>query len=740
MIEENTSTKIEMEYYATSNEHLLAELERIDLLIRVQVWQAQQRQVSDPQFQGLYISEQELETLLEQPVGLPSWANTPSPLATVDVQTALKQISDRITERTQASITKGIKLRLYQLAQDFQLTATDLDLMLICLAPELDLRYERLYAYLQDDITKKRPSVDLALNLLSSDFNMKLEMRQHFTTVAPLQKYQLLQLGANLSQPQPNLLSQYLKVEARIVNYLLGHNEIDSRLIPYCEIIDFETLSLQDLLLPAEFKQHFHNLIQQQDLAYQNLIFYFQGAYGVGKRTTAKILCQELGLELLSVESKPLLHLEFTEFQLTISLILREAILQGALIYWQDFEQLINADRQAYLNYFLHQLETASRLNFLAGESSWEPLNFLQSKTFLGLEFTLPTVTEREQLWQRGLKNQLSAPTKTELTQLASKFRFSGGQISDAIARATNLAYWRNPRQTQITTADLYEACRLQSNSKLATLARKIIPRRQWEDLILPFDRLQLLREICNYVKYRSLVYEQWKFESKLVLGKGLYSLFSGSPGTGKTMTAEIMAGELGLDLYKIDLSTVVSKYIGETEKNLSHIFQEAETSNAILFFDEADALFGKRSQISDAHDRYANIEVSYLLQKLEEYEGIVILATNLRRNLDDAFLRRFHFTVEFALPKEKERLRIWQGIFPAATPQSSDLDLGFMARQFEISGGNIRNIALAAAFLAADDGEVVTMAHLLRATRREYQKMGKVLTGKEFGEYARLL
>ena len=278
------------------------------------------------------------------------------------------------------------------------------------------------------------------------------------------------------------------------------------------------------------------------------------------------------------------------------------------------------------------------------------------------------------------------------------------------------------------------------SNSKLATLARKIIPRRQWEDLILPLDQLQLLREICNFVKYRALVYEQWGFESKLVLGKGLYSLFSGPPGTGKTMTAEIMAGELGLDLYKIDLSTVVSKYIGETEKNLSRIFQEAETSNAILFFDEADALFGKRSQIGDAHDRYANIEVSYLLQKLEEYEGIVILATNLRRNLDDAFLRRFHFTVEFALPKAKERRLIWERIFPAATPQSSDLDLGFMARQFEISGGNIRNIALAAAFLAADDGEVVTMTHLLRATRREYQKMGKVLMAEEFGEYARLL
>ena len=718
----------------------MAELERIDLLIRVQVWLARQRQASDPQFQGLYISEQELETLLQQPVGLPSWANTPSPLTTVDVQAALEQIRDRIAKCTQASIAKGIKLRLYQLAEDFQLTPEDLDILLICLAPELDLRYERLYAYLQDDITKKRPSVDLTLNLLSSDFNMKLEMRSRFATVAPLQKNQLLQLWADPSQPQPTLLSQYLKVEARIVNYLLGHNEIDSRLITYCQITRCEALSLEDLLLPAEFKQHFHNLIQQPDLISQNLIFYFQGAYGVGKSSTAQAICQALGLGLLMVKVKALLDLEVTDFKATIGLIFREAILQEALIYWQDFEYLINTERKDCFDYFMARIESDSRLNFFAGESDWEPISLLKNKTFLRLKFPLPTVNEREKLWQRGLKNQLNTPTQKELTQLASKFRFSGGQISDAIAKANELAYWRNPQQIQITTTDLYEACRLQSNSNLAKLARKIIPRRRWEDLILPLDQLQQLREICNFVKYRALVYEQWGFESKLVLGKGLYSLFSGPPGTGKTMTAEIMAEELGLDLYKIDLSTVVSKYIGETEKNLSRIFQEAETSNAILFFDEADALFGKRSQISDAHDRYANIEVSYLLQKLEEYEGIVILATNFRRNLDDAFLRRFHFTVEFALPKEKERLRIWQGILPAATPQSSDLDLGFMARQFEISGGNIRNIALAAAFLAADDGEVVTMTHLLRATRREYQKMGKVLMGKEFGEYARLL
>jgi SpoVK/Ycf46/Vps4 family AAA+-type ATPase len=198
-------------------------------------------------------------------------------------------------------------------------------------------------------------------------------------------------------------------------------------------------------------------------------------------------------------------------------------------------------------------------------------------------------------------------------------------------------------------------------------------------------------------------------------------------------MAAEIIAGALGLELYKIDLSTVVSKYIGETEKNLSQVFAEAETSNAILFFDEADALFGKRSEVRDSHDRYANIETGYLLQRMEEYEGVVILATNFRKNMDEAFVRRLHFTVEFPFPNEADRRRIWEGIWPDDTPRDPALELNFMAERFEVSGGNIRNIALAAAFLAADNSGIVDMTQLLRATRREYQKIGKVISGERF-------
>jgi SpoVK/Ycf46/Vps4 family AAA+-type ATPase len=265
-------------------------------------------------------------------------------------------------------------------------------------------------------------------------------------------------------------------------------------------------------------------------------------------------------------------------------------------------------------------------------------------RSYFGRASTVPSTVERLQLWQQFLDNRPIQLSDTEITELANKFRLSGEQIQQAIATAYNLALWSNPDNPQISLADCYQACRKQSNQQLKTLARKIKPHYQWNDLVLPTEPLQQLQEICGYVKHRAIVYDRWGFDRKLALGKGLSILFSGSSGTGKTMAADIMAGELGLELYKIDLSAVVSKYIGETEKNLAQIFNEAETSNAILFFDEADALFGKRSEVKDARDRYANIETSYLLQRMEEYAGIVILATNFRKNMDDAFVRRLHF------------------------------------------------------------------------------------------------
>ena len=282
-------------------------------------------------------------------------------------------------------------------------------------------------------------------------------------------------------------------------------------------------------------------------------------------------------------------------------------------------------------------------------------------------------------------------------------------------------------------SGDLDGAVRRLASGHLDSLAVRIQPRRRWEDLVLPAQQSEQLRELAGRYRHRSRVYDEWGYRP--VPSAGIVALFAGTSGTGKTLAAEVVAADLGLDLYKIDLSSIVSKYIGETEKNLEKIFTAAAAANLVLFFDEADAVFGKRSEVSDAHDRYANIETAYLLQRLEMYDGIVILATNLQGNIDAAFTRRIHISIDFPVPEESERRRIWEMSFPSSAPCEA-IDLDFLARQFKISGGNIRNAALTAAFLAADEDHAISMEYVIRSLEREFEKMGRLRTADDFGPY----
>lgn len=719
-------------HFGSSTEHLLAELARIDLLIQMQVQRARRMNAADNAFQGLVITEEEIDALLVSAAGLPAWAAAAEPWRPEQMEAVLTGLAVEIGRRKTASATNGIALRLDRLVTLFELTSFDVDALLICLAPELDLRYERFYSYLQDDVTKRRPSVDLVLNLLSLSFATKLALRQRFTEAAPLIKHRLLNLFDDPSHPQPPLLSKYLKADERVVRYLLDQDDIDPRLHPYARHATSQA-SLEELLLPEAMKERLTSLARIRSKTDGELILYFQGPYGVGKESTAAALCCELGIGLLVVDGEKLLHAGDLAFETAVQLAVREARLQNAALYWAGFDALLDDDHRAWREMLWQALSEGHGMSFLAGNAPWEPSDGQHMVSFVRVELARPAPAHRMQLWTQFLNGSTPQGAGVDLGALATKFRFTAGQISDAAATARNLARWRDPDAGKVTLDDLYVACRLQSNRKLAALARKITPHYTWDDIILPADRKAQLSEMMNQIKYRARVYDEWGFDRKLSLGKGLNVLFAGPSGTGKTMAAEIMANTLGLDLYKIDLSMVVSKYIGETEKNLARIFEEAETSNAILFFDEADALFGKRSEVRDSHDRYANIEISYLLQRMEEYDGIAILATNLHKNMDDAFVRRMHFTIEFPFPDAASRRRIWEQIWPAETLRSPDLDLDFVARRFELAGGSIRNIALAAAFLAADDSQVVDISHVIRATQREYRKMGRVVAEREF-------
>ncbi len=708
--------------FADSLEHLLAGLAYIDLHIRWAVARARLVGLNpDDEFRGLYISDAQIDTLMGYDVGHHLWGSVNGKMPNGE-ETGLEQWPLVINQarqewlaRTAATKAVGIPMLLANLAEETQLNDMELDALLIALAPEVDPRYERLYAYLQDDVTRKRPSVDLVLNLLTHSFTDKLRARRLFTDDGRLIQSRMLVRFSDHSATEPSLLVQYLRPAAQVVEHLLGHSSLDSALEHAAFLSKTESWRPSPRL-DEEWLAQLIRVAQER-----NPMFAFYGGYGSGKRDAAAAIANALHLPLITADMVALASDQ--QLDEGLKLLLRDGRLNRAVLYLYNWDTLLKEGRPPH--HILQQLLAYPYVVVMSGSAVWQPLGENRTRSILPVHFTSPSYEGRLRIWQHYLGNN-----GLDLAEVANNFRFSPGQIEDAIATARDLASWRNEAMTE---QDLFVASRAHSNQNLGNLATKIRPRYTWDDIILPYDTLNQLREMVNQVRQKPIVYGRWGFDRKLALGKGLHSLFAGESGTGKTMAADIMAGELGLDLYKVDLSSLVSKYIGETEKNLDRIFTEAATSNAILFFDEADAIFGKRSEVKDSHDRYANIEISYLLQRMEAYDGVVILATNLRANMDDAFTRRLHFAIEFPYPEATDRERIWRVNFPSETPLDSAVDWSELARRFRLAGGNIRNIILAAAFLAAEHEEPVAMPHLLHATRREYQKMGRLIDERLF-------
>lgn len=695
---------------------LLPALQRLDRLLEWAVGAAQVAYECGPQdaaFRGLYISAEEFARLLRQPPGAP----LPGPHTELDPA---------------GGTDAGRSSSLERLREVFDLSAFDLDLILVALAPELDLRYERLYAYLQDDVTRRRPSVDLALNLLCPSAEAKLTRRAHFVPNAPLVRHGILHLIPDPHQVQPPLLAHYLKLDEQIVRTLLGQPGLDPRIAHFCQLIE-PGAQWEELSLAEDVKRVVPQLVQQAGESGEPLRLYFRGAQSMGKRRAAEALAGGLHASLLSADLAQALENKL-EFESALKLLFREARLHESLLYLTGCSALRREDRATPRHLLVGALRGRQGITILAGAEPWWADGW-DSLPVTVVPFGVPDFADRRACWIEHLQSENFPLDPEVLDTLASRFHLTPGQIAEAARSAGGLARWRAkrnstslalPESVQPEPEELFAAARAQCGQDLAKLARKMEPKFAWEDIVLPSDQLAQLWEICAQARFRHLVYGAWGFDRKLSLGKGLNVLFAGPPGTGKTMAAEVIARELHLDLFRIDLSQIVSKYIGETEKNLERIFTAAEDSNAILFFDEADALFGKRSEVRDSHDRYANIEIAYLLQKMEEYEGISVLATNMRHHLDDAFVRRLQVIIEFPFPDENHRRRIWEVAFPAETPRAADVDFGWLAREVPLAGGNIRNMALAAAFYAASDGGIVHMKHLWHAARREHQKIGR--------------
>ncbi|MCW5312740.1 AAA family ATPase [Nostoc sp. KVJ3] len=596
---------------------------------------------------------------------------------------------------------------LERVCKIFSLSPFERDLLLLCAGMELNGDFAKLCAIMHGDLQRAYPTLSLALAALPN---------VHWDAIAPnapLRHWRLIQIGDGHA-----LTLSPVRIDERILHYLTGIQYLDERLAGIIEPLP----EVSDLVPSHQDLAERVSVVWSQAYKVNSLpIVQLCGVETTSKRCIAATICQLQGLNLWVMPAQ-VIPLVPSELDNLIRLWTRETILSkcALLIDCND----LDTNDIARLNAIARFIERTQGFLIV---TSRERIG-LGQRLVVNFDVHQPTSKEQGAVWQDALGSiapQINGQVKT----LVDQFNLSAATIRAACAEAAGQL--AQTPENDITSI-LWDACRVQARPRLDELAQRIEPSGDWEDLVLPEAQKQILREIAAHVRQRSTVYNNWGFAAKSARGLGISALFAGASGTGKTLGAEVLAQKLRLDLYRIDLSSVVSKYIGETEKNLRRVFDAAEQGGVILLFDEADALFGKRSEVKDARDRYANIEVSYLLQRMESYPGLAVLTTNLKSAIDTAFLRRIRFVVQFPFPDTTQRAEIWRRVFPADTP-TADLDALQLAR-LNVAGGNIRNIALNAAFLAADTGEAVQMKHVLRAAQTEYSKLEKPLTDAEVG------
>ncbi len=708
--------------YATTHEYLeetwrLLAMRLHRLVLRMRLLRGSS---ADEAFLGLFLSDEEIDTVLHGLHG----ATVPVGDDDIELQTAVNALAAEIDARL--AVTPGT-LRPQTLARLFDLAPDAVELLLLLLAPEVDSRFARVYAYLQDDVSRRYLTPGLALQLLAGLSAAEGAGRGLFTPDSPLVRQRLMRVCDECENRHVPLIDRPLKLDDRIVEFLLEHDSLDPVLTDLAGVSWPAETTAGPGVEPALHQQlqHVVDLWQRGETA----PVFIWGRPGSGKSQAAAALAAALARPLLTLDAARLAVRPADTIAGLIQAAVRETRLRQGVLHVRYADALDSASRAVVLAHLGPGMVMTAQAAWALHDQAVKPIV---------LHIPVPAFGQRQALWRTSLNGQ-APPGDSLPAELAGRFRLTPGQITSAVQAAQHRAWLRAGPTAVPDRSDLFDGCRQQSNPGLAQLARKVVSPFGWSDLVLPDVQKGLLRAIESQVRHRHIVYEQWGFEARLALGGGLNALFTGPSGTGKTMAAGILAHSLGVDLYKIDLSGVVSKYIGETEKNLNRIFEEASSANVVLFFDEADALFGKRSEVKDAHDRYANIEISYLLQKMEEYDGIAILATNFSQNLDEAFTRRMHFVVEFPFPAAADRELIWRGLFPAEAPRAEDIDFAFLASQFELSGGHIKNCVVTAAFLAAAEGLPITMHHLVQAVARELGKLGRPLTRTNFGDFYRL-
>ncbi|MFD3918770.1 ATP-binding protein [Streptomyces sp. NPDC058595] len=674
---------------ASDLRYLLARAVAVEQRVRRAV---EARRATDPDpddaFRGLYLTEENVARLLDE-----------------DASRSFPPPDEQPLESPPDS-------RLTSLTEKFALTALDVEVLLIALVPDLDDRFEAFYGYLNDDVTRRRPSIGLALGLCGST-PADQEARARLAARSPLRAGGLL-LVEDLDRP---FLSRALRVPDRVAAHLLGDDTPDPR--------------LADLLAPWRAVRGVGDPAPLAGVLSEGvqLVYLSEDQGGAGTALAASALTAA-GLGVLGVDLARLA--EDPAPADAVRALVREARLTGAGLVCAPLDAVFREHPS------LLRLLTGTHIaTILVGRAPWDASWSASPPLLLHAPRVEPSA--RGTLWTDAYKQWSPAPPPPgiDANHLLAPFLLTPEQVTAAARSAAQTARLSGGA---LTADHVRRGARAQNAAGLDRLARRIEPTVTWDDLVLPPDAHAQLRELTARARHRDRVLGEWGMRPGGGRGRGVSALFAGDSGTGKTMSAEVIAADLGLDLYTVDLATVIDKYVGETEKNLERIFTEAAGVNGVLLFDEADAIFGKRSDVKDAHDRYANVESAYLLQRMESFDGLAILATNLRANLDDAFTRRLDLVIDFPLPDPTQRLLLWERCLGPLLPRGTDLDLDFCATNFELAGGNIRSIAVTSAYLAADSGGAVTMTTLIHAIQREYQKLGRLTLASEFGPYLGLV
>jgi hypothetical protein len=632
-----------------------------------------------------------------------------------------------------------LRIELERLCGGQPLQQFDAAVVLVALAPDLDLWFERCYAFLQDDVTRRRPTVALILQLLCRDALEQAVRRRRFLPSASLFSQRLVELAADADRPRAGLLGSAVRVDELLCHRLLGAGGVDRRLAPFARLVP-RGCPLAELPLPPEVRAGLAACTARTPLR-----LYLHGPDPTERLGVAASLGQALSRAVLVTDLPRLLASAERDVEQSLRLVLRHGEWFELLVVLEGADALHSEERRDDWQALARRLACSPAPVVLAGTRTTLPPATTPTGIY-PVYLAPPDREAREDYWAERLEGLTPALRRDEVAELADRYVLTRTQIDEAMLQARARFAWNEAARPKAPAAPrwreaLEAASRAQGSHALESLTQKVHPRVTLIDVVTPPEVKEQLEDLRQRIDYRHWVRVEWGFDRKYSYGNGINALFAGPPGTGKTLAAEALAGELKVDLFKIDLSTVLSRYIGETEERLERVFQAGEVSRAVLFFDEAESLLGRRTEVKDAHDFYANQQCSFLLQRMERYDGLIILATNLPGNLDEAFLRRMTALVYFEAPDEAGRREIWRTVWPDSCILADDVKAGLShLAKFPLTGGHIRSAATTAAYRAAARGDrdrgprQVFLHDVLHAVRQEMRKVGRDVSDEELG------